>query len=901
MNLRNLWGKGFDKARKAFKREWGNAEDNDSYDNFDRKKRLMDFNRFFSNWKVFTVVYIACAIIILLLLVIFLSGMQTSISGILGGEKTTFSHRLYSCRYILLIGFIAAAVGYVRFAYLIRTSYGNINVGQKGTARWTTREEIAEQYRKIPMVNEPFKGMGGIPIARAGDEIYIDDSNTNTLILGGTRSGKDEIYGRPFIDIISRADEKCSLVITDPKLEQAFGMIPKLKERGYKTYILNYIDSEFSDGNNPLDMIIGEYKEGHYDVAQDLCLSLAHYVFVENPNATDPFFDDKARDVFTAFCYAEIEDNIEADRRENARRKAKHDREEKSRKTEYEQALYGDNYEVFCKAKIIKEILSRDPMLADDFLIDDFNAYASARGETITLSRSDDIAALKRFEFKKSEYQPRAFFTTSANEKKITLNSIVKLCVALSQVPFRGEQTYLDLYFLQRDENNFARGMYGNLATSSAATKNSVLAVFNKGVTAFLNDSIAKMTAESTFKIEELAFGKQPVAVFLGIPDYDKSKHFLATVFINQTIFLLSKLSLAMPSGKLPRRVHLWINEFGNLPMFENLENHLTVGLGRNIVWTLLLQSYGQLEKYGDIKETIKDNCGNKIFIMASGGDTVEEVSKALGSETQVITNRTGKKLSISKELTEMTEEVPLMRPEQLQRLETGETIVIRTMYRKNLKGNPIKTHPIKNFGKNRMLMAHTFLSDTFPYDQMLYRASGINQIIVQNPDLANMKFNLVEGHINRRTYVDIMEHTRSGNEFVENLQNRKARFPAYTREYIQHSMEGLTMSDFRKAEFVFDLMGISEAERDVYRHAGLPDDNGDIVNPDRVLHYGEIYDFAYSLIKTKRKSDAERGYKILDIIDPIENNVKSDAEIAYEEDIEAMIASLDYDFDEVG
>ena len=34
-----------------------------------------------------------------------------------------------------------------------------------------------------------------------------------------TRSGKGEMFVFPIIDILSRAEEKASLVITDPKLE----------------------------------------------------------------------------------------------------------------------------------------------------------------------------------------------------------------------------------------------------------------------------------------------------------------------------------------------------------------------------------------------------------------------------------------------------------------------------------------------------------------------------------------------------------------------------------------------------------------------------------------------------------------------------------------------------------
>lgn len=880
------------KISGLLKTDWGNAENNESYNNYDERKRLMKFNRFFSNYKVFTCSYFGIALLILFLLVIFILGLQADFNGLMGHEDRSFLERLYSLRFLIIVGIIAIVAGYFRFAYLIRVSFGNINIGQKGTARWATREEINQQYKKVPEKNLSFLGMGGIPIARNGDKIYIDDTNTNTLIIGGTRSGKDEIYGRPFVDIISRAEEKCSMIITDPKLESAFAAIPELKRRGYNTYILNYIDPIHSDGNNPLDMIKEEYKAGNIEGAQDLCSSLAYYVFAPNPEEKDPFWTDKARDVFTAFCYAEIEDNITADIEENMRRKAAHERVENERKKEYYMNLYGGSYEDFRRASYIRKILKAEPDLSNGEIIEEFHELCQAKGMKMDLSASD-IPRLKNFKFKRSSFVSQKYYPVYSNERKITLNSIVKLCSTLSQTQYNESMTYLDKYFKDRDEENFAKVMYGDIISLPKSTKSTIMSSFSKGVKVFTYESIAKMTAESTFKITEIAFGKKPVAIFLGIPDYDKSKHFLATVFINQVTFLLSKLSLSMPGGKLPRRVHFWINEFGNLPVIENLENYLTVGLGRNIIWTLLLQSYGQLERYADIKETIKDNCGNKIYIMASGGETTEEVSEALGSETQTVVNRTGKKLSIQKELTEMSEDVPLMRPEQLTKLELGETIVIRTMKRTDLAGNTIKPHPIKNFGKYRMIMAHEYLKESFPYDQMLYKPSGTDQIIKENPDYANMKINVVEGYINSRSHIDTGKYTRSGKEIIRVDAFRKKKFKAGN---------DLEPKDLLRMNRIFNLMELPDEQRQEIAAAGTHNEEGEIAAPELLPTNLDIERFARKLIRSNNKKDSMRGYEILDILLPLGQKEKSEEEKLLDKQIEEEIMGLDeMDFDDAG
>lgn len=70
-------------------------------------------------------------------------------------------------------------------AYHIYTSFSekDINVGQKGTQRWTTTEEIIQQYKEIPDRDLPYDGDPGIIISRIENKLYIDPSPVNNLIL----------------------------------------------------------------------------------------------------------------------------------------------------------------------------------------------------------------------------------------------------------------------------------------------------------------------------------------------------------------------------------------------------------------------------------------------------------------------------------------------------------------------------------------------------------------------------------------------------------------------------------------------------------------------------------------------------------------------------------------------
>ena len=108
-----------------------------------------------------------------------------------------------------------------------------MNIGQKGAERFTTVDEIKEQYIAVNDKNEEFEGYGGIPVARIDNKLYLDNSNTNTIVLGITRSGKGEMFVVPCIDLYSRGSEKASMVIIDMKLELVCRSYEALKNRGY--------------------------------------------------------------------------------------------------------------------------------------------------------------------------------------------------------------------------------------------------------------------------------------------------------------------------------------------------------------------------------------------------------------------------------------------------------------------------------------------------------------------------------------------------------------------------------------------------------------------------------------------------------------------------------------------
>lgn len=517
----------------------------------------------------------------------------------------------------------------IRQGYRMRAAFSShgFNLNQKGYARWTTEEEIREQYIKIPDRDRGFPGYGGTIISRMGNSLFIDTDMVNNLIIGITRSGKGEMEVIPSIDVYSRAEKKTSLVVCDPKTELYKTSKKTLEERGYDVYLLSLVDPEHSMGFNPLGQIVELYVKGDFSNAELLAQTFSYSIF--NPDKQtggDTFWQDTPSSLLTALILAHVDDCYRLDQMEGT-------------------------HEHIRKVNMYSII----------------NTF----GELVGKRDLEDP-----------------------------------------------DVTALDSYFNNRPPLDRARMKYIGIEVAGYRTKGSIFASMFAKLTIFTYENIAKMTAESSLDLEEIGFGKRPVAVFLEIPDYDKSTHFLATVFLRQMYFVLARRATRNPSGKCDNRVRVIADEFGNLPAIEAMENIMTVCLGRNIAFDLYIQAYSQLTKlYGENAKTITGNCGNTIYILSDDDETTERFSKNLGNETVIDLQRNGQRLSTKKNITESSLEKPLLNMNQLEELKPGECVVKRVMKRTDRKGQRITPHPVFNSEENgrRFLFRYEYLKDTFP------------------------------------------------------------------------------------------------------------------------------------------------------------------------------------------
>ena len=178
--------------------------------------------------------------------------------------------------------------------------------------------------------------------------------------------------------------------------------------------------------------------------------------------------------------------------------------------------------------------------------------------------------------------------------------------------------------------------------------------------------------------IDAETFASQKSAIFLIVPEEDTTKHFMASLTIQNLAREL--FSLADENhGKLKKRVVFFCDELGTMPPFDILPL-FSAGRSRRLTMVPIIQSIAQLEKNEGKEgaEIIQDNVQDTIFGgFAPNSQTAEVLSKALGNRTVMSgsvnrgKNDTGQSLQMISR--------PLMTPDELKSIPKGEFVVMKT------------------------------------------------------------------------------------------------------------------------------------------------------------------------------------------------------------------------------
>lgn len=209
-----------------------------------------------------------------------------------------------------------------------------------------------------------------------------------------------------------------------------------------------------------------------------------------------------------------------------------------------------------------------------------------------------------------------------------------------------------------------------------------------------------------------MKYSDKPTAVFMIIPDYDSSNHTLASIFTKQLYTNLAMNCADTKGKKCFTRVQFLMDEFGNMPPIDDMDQVLTVCLGRNILFNIVLQSYTQLKrKYGEAADTIKENCQNHIYIMSTNEETIEELSKKAGHTTLINQSSNESHLEMDNKITKSADQQRIITFDRLSQLIEGETLVIRSLHRQDNNRQKVRPYPIFNTRETNMPYRWQFLT----------------------------------------------------------------------------------------------------------------------------------------------------------------------------------------------
>ncbi len=178
--------------------------------------------------------------------------------------------------------------------------------------------------------------------------------------------------------------------------------------------------------------------------------------------------------------------------------------------------------------------------------------------------------------------------------------------------------------------------------------------------------------------IDAEKFAKEKTAIFLVLPEEDRTKNFMAGLMIQNLSKELFELA-EKGKGRLPNRVVFFCDEFGTMPAFD-VEALFSAGRSRGITLVPIIQSLAQVEKnYGrEGAEILTDNCQDTIFGgFAPNSQTAEQLSKSLGSRT-VLSGSVSKGKNDPSQSLQMMER-PLMTPDELKSIPKGSFVVMKT------------------------------------------------------------------------------------------------------------------------------------------------------------------------------------------------------------------------------
>lgn len=464
----------------------------------------------------------------------------------------------------------------------------------------------------------------GYVIGSKDENTFVIDTITehNFYVEGGTGAGKTELFLKPTIFSLSVPiyqetskpiingvyDEVVyesmllqeDMFITDPKGQLSSELYSYLMECGYEVIIVNTINPLKSSNYNPLELIYKTHEKIN---------NIKFQLTIENREAT----------------YDEMNIIYELE----------------SEKSSY--------------ISSIAEILTTDPNAKDKFwsvsakevlisfiffalhCLDEKNEKYSA--EFINDCKNNYCHNNVMLSQEELKYLTNELESVKKSNKDFTELNITSMIMFIQDLMM---DDLIDEAINELEIFNPAKLHYSIIAGTQGETRGAILTTLLGSLSVMFDESIANLTSKNTMDFESISEGK-PKAIFLVVPDEDKSRHFISSIFIEQLYTSIRKSARFYPNKKLPRRFNFLLEEVANVCDILNYSEKLSVARSSNIRFANLVQAKTQLvRKIGkEATNDVLENCHVKMTLLASNNERIKEIQDLSGEKTITVENTT--------------------------------------------------------------------------------------------------------------------------------------------------------------------------------------------------------------------------------------------------------------------
>lgn len=302
-----------------------------------------------------------------------------------------------------------------------------------------------------------------------------------------------------------------------------------------------------------------------------------------------------------------------------------------------------------------------------------------SNGDSIWVDGSESVVAALIFVIAKEAKKDDQKHMASVYKTLAELGEVQRVKVGSTLM----EYVPLNEFFKNLPMDHPARDAFATARLSPEKMRGSFFGSVAVMLRLFADPGVAYLTSTQDHRLENV--GRRRTAVFLIIPDENTTRHPLAALYVDQTYQALVKLS-RKTRNRLPVRVHMLLDEFGNMPKFKDFVAKLTVSGGRGILWNIVVQGIGQIKKtYGqDSLDTILGNCHTWIYILTADEGTAKKISFMTGRYTvetdNISSSSSGKHNSSTGRSTSLTGR-ELRTPDEIMRWPKEMSLLLRLRY----------------------------------------------------------------------------------------------------------------------------------------------------------------------------------------------------------------------------